>query len=46
MALIKPQFEVKRVCWEKGIVRNPETHQMVVEEITRFAMNNGYDVKT
>ena len=26
-------------------MRNPETHQMVVEEITRFAMNNGYDVK-
>lgn len=26
-------------------MRDPETHQMVVEEITRFAMNNGYDVK-
>ncbi len=46
MALIKPQFEAgKEFVGKKGIVRDPETHQMVVEEITRFAMNNGYDVK-
>ena len=45
VALIKPQFEAGKEFVKKGIVRNPETHQMVVEEITRFAMNNGYDVK-
>lgn len=46
VALIKPQFEAgKEFVGKKGIVRDPETHQMVVEEITRFAMNNGYDVK-
>ena len=46
VALIKPQFEAgKEFVGKKGIVRDPETHQMVVEEITCFAMNNGYDVK-
>jgi predicted rRNA methylase YqxC with S4 and FtsJ domains len=40
VALIKPQFEAgKEFVGKKGIVRDPETHQMVVEEITRFAMN-------
>ncbi|MGH2205064.1 SAM-dependent methyltransferase, partial [Enterococcus faecalis] len=41
VALIKPQFEAgKEYVGKKGFVRDPETHQMVVEEITRFAMNN------
>ena len=47
MALIKPQFEAgKEFVGKKESCAHPETHQMVVEEITRFAMNNGYDVKT
>lgn len=46
MALIKPQFEAERAAIGKnGIVRNPETHQNVIETIIHFALKEKYDVK-
>lgn len=43
VALIKPQFEAGReFVGKKGIIRDPEVHQMVLEEITRFAAEEGY----
>ncbi|KAF1301334.1 MULTISPECIES: TlyA family RNA methyltransferase [Enterococcus] len=46
MALIKPQFEAgKGAVGKHGIVRDPKTHQQVVEEIVAFARNENYDVK-
>ena len=37
VALIKPQFEVTRADTKKGIVRDPEVHRRVCEEIAGFA---------
>lgn len=46
MALIKPQFEAGREAVGKnGIVRDPSTHQAVLEEILTFAIKEKYDVK-
>lgn len=37
LALIKPQFEVGRAAVEKhGVVRNPELHRQVIEEMKAF----------
>jgi 23S rRNA (cytidine1920-2'-O)/16S rRNA (cytidine1409-2'-O)-methyltransferase len=36
LALIKPQFEGKRVDKKKGIVRDPAVHQAVCEDIAAF----------
>jgi 23S rRNA (cytidine1920-2'-O)/16S rRNA (cytidine1409-2'-O)-methyltransferase len=42
VALIKPQFEVGRgEVGKGGIVRDPERHKRVVDEINRFAAENG-----
>jgi 23S rRNA (cytidine1920-2'-O)/16S rRNA (cytidine1409-2'-O)-methyltransferase len=37
VALIKPQFELTRADAKKGIVRDPELHRRVCEEIAGFA---------
>lgn len=45
LALIKPQFEApKEKVGEKGIIRNPEVHKEVLQEILTFATKSGYDV--
>jgi len=45
LALIKPQFEAGRGEVEKhGVVRNPEVHKKVVEEIKEFCMGLGLSV--
>jgi 23S rRNA (cytidine1920-2'-O)/16S rRNA (cytidine1409-2'-O)-methyltransferase len=45
LALIKPQFEAGRGEVEKhGVVRNPEVHKKVVEEIKEFCMGVGLSV--
>ncbi|MGM0218277.1 TlyA family RNA methyltransferase [Enterococcus sp. AZ126] len=45
IALIKPQFEAgKELVGKKGIVREPETHKMVLNDILSFAQENGYSV--
>jgi len=45
MALIKPQFEAgKESVGKNGIVRDPATHQRVVEEIISFAAETKFDV--
>ncbi|MFO7936988.1 MAG: TlyA family RNA methyltransferase [Kiritimatiellia bacterium] len=38
ISLIKPQFEAGRENAPGGVVRNPEVHQAVVEEIRRFGI--------
>ena len=46
MALIKPQFEAQREAIGKnGIVRDPETHQAVIDMIVQFALKERYDVE-
>ncbi len=41
LALIKPQFEVgRREVGKGGIVRDPEKHRRVIEEIRQFAEQN------
>ncbi|MEI5991265.1 hemolysin A [Enterococcus termitis] len=45
VALIKPQFEAgKELVGKKGIVREPETHVFVLNEILSFAQEHGYSV--
>ena len=41
VALIKPQFEVTRAEIKKGIVRDPQVHRRVCEEIAAFAAGRG-----
>jgi 23S rRNA (cytidine1920-2'-O)/16S rRNA (cytidine1409-2'-O)-methyltransferase len=41
VALIKPQFEVTRAEIKKGIVRDPEVHRRVCDEIAGFAASLG-----
>ncbi len=47
IALIKPQFEAgrKEVSKGKGVIRDPEIHRRVVQEILGFAQEAGYSVK-
>ncbi len=46
MALIKPQFEAGREAVGKnGIVRDPETHRSVLEDILGFAQRENFDVE-
>ncbi|MHC5227007.1 TlyA family RNA methyltransferase [Enterococcus sp. LJL99] len=46
IALIKPQFEAgKELVGKKGIVREPEVHRIVLDEILSFAQKQGYRVK-
>ena len=45
-ALIKPQFEAGREqVGKKGIVRDRKVHVAVIEKITKFALQEGYDVQ-
>lgn len=45
VCLIKPQFEAGREkVGKKGVVRDPEVHQAVIEEIIQFAQNEGFFV--
>jgi 23S rRNA (cytidine1920-2'-O)/16S rRNA (cytidine1409-2'-O)-methyltransferase len=45
LALIKPQFEAGRGEVEKhGVVRNPEVHKKIIEEIKEFCMGLGLSV--
>ena len=45
MCLIKPQFEEGREnVGKKGVVRDPKIHEMVVEDIRSFCLQNGYSV--
>ncbi len=42
MALIKPQFEVgKKKVGKGGVVRDPELHQEVIDDIKKFGMSLG-----
>ncbi|MBU8907739.1 TlyA family RNA methyltransferase [Desertibacillus haloalkaliphilus] len=44
--LVKPQFEAGRdEVGKKGIVREPRTHEKVLEDMIQFALQEGYDVK-
>lgn len=46
LALIKPQFEAGREeVGKKGVVKNPEIHRKVVQEIVDFCRDLGLDVK-
>lgn len=45
LALIKPQFEAGREEVEKhGVIKNPEVHKKVIEEIKEFSMGLGLTV--
>ena len=46
IALIKPQFEAGRkvVSKGKGVVRDPEVHKQVLEDVLGFAQKEGYGV--
>ncbi len=45
IALIKPQFEAGREqVGKKGIVRDPNVHRTVIEQMTTFAVEVGYSV--
>jgi 23S rRNA (cytidine1920-2'-O)/16S rRNA (cytidine1409-2'-O)-methyltransferase len=45
VCLIKPQFEAGREkVGKKGVVRDPQVHEEVVEGILNFCLDNGFDV--
>jgi 23S rRNA (cytidine1920-2'-O)/16S rRNA (cytidine1409-2'-O)-methyltransferase len=44
VALIKPQFEAGRTHLKKGIVRGPEVHQSVCDDIAAFVTAQGWTV--
>jgi 23S rRNA (cytidine1920-2'-O)/16S rRNA (cytidine1409-2'-O)-methyltransferase len=47
IALIKPQFEAGRqvVSHGKGVVRDPQVHRKVLEEVLSFAKKTGFNVQ-
>jgi 23S rRNA (cytidine1920-2'-O)/16S rRNA (cytidine1409-2'-O)-methyltransferase len=45
VALIKPQFEVRRSGVKKGIVREPEIHRAVCDDIATFFTSLGWRVE-
>ena len=46
VCLVKPQFEAgKENVGKKGIIKDPAVHQMVLEEMLDFMLNEGYLVK-
>ncbi|MBM7620977.1 23S rRNA (cytidine1920-2'-O)/16S rRNA (cytidine1409-2'-O)-methyltransferase [Bacillus tianshenii] len=46
VALVKPQFEAGREqVGKKGIVRDPNIHEAVLEMIRDFSLKEGYDVQ-
>jgi 23S rRNA (cytidine1920-2'-O)/16S rRNA (cytidine1409-2'-O)-methyltransferase len=44
VALIKPQFEAGRVHLKKGVVRDPEMHRAVCDDIASFVVSRGWTV--
>jgi 23S rRNA (cytidine1920-2'-O)/16S rRNA (cytidine1409-2'-O)-methyltransferase len=44
IALIKPQFEAGRANLKKGVVRDPQVHQAVCEDISAFVAGLGWTV--
>lgn len=45
VCLIKPQFEAGREnVGKKGVVRDPKVHRSVIEQITNFCLENGFNV--
>ena len=44
LALIKPQFEAGRGALKKGIVRNPEVHRAVCDDIAALTASLGWNV--
>jgi 23S rRNA (cytidine1920-2'-O)/16S rRNA (cytidine1409-2'-O)-methyltransferase len=45
VALIKPQFEAgKEQVGKKGIVRDPDIHNFVIEKIIKHSLQEGYNV--
>ena len=44
IALIKPQFEAGRANLKKGVVRDPQVHQAVCDDITAFVSALGWTV--
>ena len=44
IALIKPQFEAGRAQLKKGIVRNPQVHQAVCDDLSVFVAGLGWTV--
>lgn len=45
VCLIKPQFEAGRAhVGKKGVVRDPQVHEQVIETITNFAFNTGFSI--
>jgi 23S rRNA (cytidine1920-2'-O)/16S rRNA (cytidine1409-2'-O)-methyltransferase len=47
VALVKPQFEAGRqvAAKGKGVIRDERVHRQIIEEITAFAQQEGFDVK-
>jgi 23S rRNA (cytidine1920-2'-O)/16S rRNA (cytidine1409-2'-O)-methyltransferase len=44
IALIKPQFEAGRQHLKKGVVRDPQVHQAVCNDISAFVAGLGWNV--
>ena len=46
LALIKPQFEAgrKAVARGKGVIRNPQVHRQVLEDLLPFILTKGYQI--
>jgi 23S rRNA (cytidine1920-2'-O)/16S rRNA (cytidine1409-2'-O)-methyltransferase len=45
IALVKPQFEAGRdLVGKKGIIRDPDVHELVLNEMISFALKEGYDI--
>jgi 23S rRNA (cytidine1920-2'-O)/16S rRNA (cytidine1409-2'-O)-methyltransferase len=45
LALIKPQFEVgKDQVGKGGVVKDPDLHQSVIEELSAFFSNTGFKI--
>jgi 23S rRNA (cytidine1920-2'-O)/16S rRNA (cytidine1409-2'-O)-methyltransferase len=47
IALIKPQFEAgrKETAKGEGVIRDPDVHRRVLEEVLAFAQDNGFTVR-
>ncbi len=47
IALVKPQFEAgrKEAAKNKGVIRDPEVHRSVLEEVLGFAQGEGFGVR-
>ena len=45
VCLIKPQFEAGREkVGKKGVVRDKKVHEEVIENVTQFALSNGFSI--